>query len=458
MKKTVVLFTTLFILIVNTFGHPTGQYTQQDLSLLRHWNIDINGQQVIGNFLMSKNDVVFIEGINGKIWNVNLAALSGDDRNYVDEKIAGIQSLNYTNRNVYTPQFPGTYNYFWLCMLGLGAIGFYALAYYTQKIKAAVSWRLAFSGLTTACMVLFVISCKKTVVPTPSGNGGSGIPKTSTGFIDSAFTPYKPAIATGWDTTYFYVASNGIPNHNMMVGITSWQQQVPVIQNYTGTNRWSIPLQPVYATTPLSTRTNLMRGAVAIAANGIPIFNALNNRGEDAFMIGELDQWGGHCGKGDDYHYHAAPLSLSSTSGLKPIAFALDGFAVYGAKEPDGSNMQALDTCHGHIYNNGVYHYHGTTTYPYVVGAMKGKVTIDPASTAPENQILPQAFTSPIRPPLTPLRGAVITGFTAPAANTYNLTYQIGSRLGHVNYTWDNARHYHFEFIDTAGVTTIANY
>jgi hypothetical protein len=366
--------------------------------------------------------------------------------------------LNFTDRNVYIPQFPGTYNYFWLWALGLGAIGFYALAYYTQKIKAAVSWRLAFSGLTTACMVLFVISCKKTVVPTPSGNGGNGIPKTTTGFIDSAFTPYKPAIATAWDTTYFYVASNGIPNHNMMVGITSWQQQVPVIQNYTGTNRWSIPLQPVYATTPLSTRTNLMRGAVAIAVNGIPIFNALNNRGEDSYMIGELDQWGGHCGKGDDYHYHAAPLSLSSTSGLKPIAFALDGFAVYGAKEPDGSNMQALDTCHGHIYNNGVYHYHGTTTYPYVVGAMKGKVTIDPASTAPENQILPQAFASPIRPALTPLRGAVITGFTAPAANTYNLTYQIGSRFGHVNYTWDNARHYHFEFIDTAGVTTTANY
>jgi len=46
-----------------------------------------------------------------------------------------------------------------------------------------------------------------------------------------------------------------------------------------------------------------MKGAVAIAPNGVPIFNPLNNTGEDAYAIGELDQWGGHCGKADDYHY-----------------------------------------------------------------------------------------------------------------------------------------------------------
>ena len=122
-----------------------------------------------------------------------------------------------------------------------------------------------------------------------------------------------------------------------MIGITSWQQQVPISQPYTDNNSWSIPLQPAYATTPLSTKTNLMKGAVAIAVNGIPIFNALNNRGEDSYLIGELDNWGGHCGRGDDYHYHAAPLHLSTVNGLKPIAFAVDGFPVYGVKEPDGS-------------------------------------------------------------------------------------------------------------------------
>jgi len=53
-------------------------------------------------------------------------------------------------------------------------------------------------------------------------------------------------------------------------------------------------------------------------------------------------------------------------------------FALYGSKEPDGSPMQPLDANHGHFGSNGVYHYHGTTTYPYSIGKMVGKVTLDP--------------------------------------------------------------------------------
>ena len=274
----------------------------------------------------------------------------------------------------------------------------------------------------------------------------------------AGFTAFANSVKVFKSDKYYLVESSGIPAHQMMVGIRSWQQQVPTVQNYSGSNAWSIPIKPVIAANPMSAKNHFLRGAIALAVNGVPIFNALNNRGEDAFAIGELDQWGGHCGKGDDYHYHAAPLNLSTTSGLKPIAFALDGFAVYGNKEPDGANMQALDTCHGHIYANGVYHYHGTTTYPYVVGAMRGKVAIDPATPAPENQILPQAFATPIRPALTPLRGATITNFTAPNANAYNLTYMIGTKSGHVNYNWDNLGNYNFEFIDTSGTTTTASY
>ena len=36
-------------------------------------------------------------------------------------------------------------------------------------------------------------------------------------------------------------------------------------------------------------KDNFMKGAIAIAANGIPIFNPLNNRGEDTEAFGELD-------------------------------------------------------------------------------------------------------------------------------------------------------------------------
>ena len=304
-------------------------------------------------------------------------------------------------------------------------------------------------------LLIMVYACKKSVdniTTTPT------IPKTSTGFIDSAFAPYKPAVSTNWDATYFYVSSNGMPAHNMMVGITSWQQQVPTPQPYTGSNSWSIPLQPVYSDIPLSTKTNLMKGAVAIAVNGIPIFNALNNRGVDSYATGELDNWGGHCGRADDYHYHAAPLHLSATSGLKPIAFALDGFSVYGSQEPDGSPMQALDTCHGHIYNNGVYHYHGTATYPYVIGAMRGKVSLDVNTPAPENQILPQAFASPVRPATSPLNGATITDFFSTGINAYKLTYKIGAQFGYVEYSWDATNKYTYKLTDINGNVTTTVY
>jgi hypothetical protein len=276
--------------------------------------------------------------------------------------------------------------------------------------------------------------------------------------MDSAFAPYKPSITTKWDATYFYIGSNGLPSHNMMIGITNWQQQVPISQPYTDNNSWSIPLQPAYATTPLSTKTNLMKGAVAVAVNGIPIFNALNNRGEDSYLIGELDNWGGHCGRGDDYHYHAAPLHLSTTSGLKPIAFALDGFPVYGSKEPDGSVMSTLDSCHGHVGTNNIYHYHGTTNYPYVVGAMKGKVNLDPTTTAPENQILPQAFTKAVRPATNPLKGASITDFATVGTNGYQLTYKIGAKTGYIKYSWDLNNKYTYILTDTGGIATTTSY
>ena len=276
--------------------------------------------------------------------------------------------------------------------------------------------------------------------------------------LELAFEPYQPTVTTSSDENYFYVSSRGIANHPMMIGITSWQQQVPIPQNYSGSNAWPIPLRPVLAETPMSTRNNFMRGAIAIAVNGIPIFNALNNRGEDAYLIGELDNWGGHCGKGDDYHYHTAPLHLSAISLLKPIAFALDGFAVYGEKEPDGSAVLPLDECHGHFAANGLYHYHGTKNYPYRIAAMRGKVNTDNKTPAPENQILPQAFTAPVRPPLKPLRGAVITNCVATANNAFSITYKIAGKNGSVNYYWDEKNSYYFTFIDTDGNQTTASY
>ncbi len=438
--------TLLFLLIsISIFAHEGGHFGQHDV--LRIWHLT-NGSIIRGNYSSATSDGLILEQFQGVKVRVPIANLSPQDQKFAAVKMKrGSQINGYIDVEKPISYLP----YFYLL-----ALAFFALLL-IEKLRVRLVFRkLAYS---TFMLAFIALACKTAteVTPVTPSTPVTTIPKTTVSFLDSAFAPYKPALSTASDATYFYVNSTGIPAHNMMVGITAWQQQVPIPQPYTGTNHWSIPLQPVYATTPLSTTNNFMKGAVALAVNGVPIFNALNNRGEDSFAIGELDQWGGHCGRGDDYHYHAAPLHLSAISGLKAIAFALDGFAVLGAKEPDGTAMLTLDTNHGHEWK-GNYHYHGTTNYPYVIGAMRGKVSLDPATPAPENQILPQAFSSSVRPALTPLTGATITDFSAPTSSSYNLTYKIGTKTGSVNYSWNSSGLFTFNFTDVNGTQTTSTY
>lgn len=252
--------------------------------------------------------------------------------------------------------------------------------------------------------------------------------------------------------SWWLVESNGLPAHNMMVGIRSWQQQVPTPQPYSGSNAWKIPAAPVIAATPVSARTALYRGAIALAVNGVPIFNALNNRGDDAFLAGELDDWGGHAGRADDYHYHVAPLHLQKTVGRgRPIAFALDGYPIYGETEPDGSSVRTLDEYNGHTMPDGSYHYHGTATYPYINGGLRGRVSVV------GDQIDPQPVTRPFREATSPLQGATIVSFTAGAGQSYRLGYAIGTSSGEVAYTVTSDR-VNFTFTDQNGVVTTETY
>ncbi|MFN8491547.1 MAG: YHYH protein [Caldilineaceae bacterium] len=266
------------------------------------------------------------------------------------------------------------------------------------------------------------------------------------------FAAFANAIKLYQDEQYLYVESNGLPAHPMMVGIRSWQQQVPLPQPYIGNNAWKIPRHPVLAEHPISARHALYRGAIALAVNGVPIFNALNNRGDDAYLFGELDEWGGHAGRADDYHYHVAPLHLTEIVGIdKPIAYALDGFPIYGLTETDGSAVTDLDELNGHFAQDGSYHYHATKTFPYINGGLRGVVAVR------DDQIDPQPRTIPVRPSLQPLRGAVVTDFHALGNNAYTLAYQIKGLKSYVNYHIDGSR-YTFEFSDATGQKRVETY
>ena len=225
----------------------------------------------------------------------------------------------------------------------------------------------------------------------PTGNGA---------LMAASFAPFKPKVRFYWDGTTFYEESDNLPDGmpNRMAGITSWQQQIPLpvayfanTPNPEGTttslgfgqpNYWRLPLVPTPAATPTliftpgSTTNNFQRGAIALASNGVAIFNPANNTGRVSYEIGELDYYGGHCGLADDYHYHIIPMHLSSRFGGplsddKAVAWALDGYPIYGYVEPDGTTRQALDTNGGHNHGGWGYHYHAVgnntvdATHPY---------------------------------------------------------------------------------------------
>jgi len=315
-------------------------------------------------------------------------------------------------------------------------------------------------GLGLGAILLAACTSARSASSSPSvaaGEPGTTIAGTTTADTIAALTTlpgfdrFATTVHTFVQGDHWLVESNGMPAHGMMVGIISWQQQVPVPQPYTGANAWRFPAAPVLAETPISARTGLFRGAIAIAVDGVPIFNALNNRGDDAYLAGELDQWGGHSGRADDYHYHVAPLHLEVQVGAgNPIAYALDGFAIYGSTEPDGTPLAALDEYNGHVGSDGVYHYHGTATYPYINGGLRGVVTAG-------DQVEPQPTTRPFRPAGEPLQGATITAFESPAPDTYLLQYSLPAGSGSVRYTVSDTT-IDFTFTDPSGVVTKETY
>ena len=278
---------------------------------------------------------------------------------------------------------------------------------------------------------------------------GSGSPVQARPFL-----AFAPAVRVHWDDHLLYVESNGLPNHGMMVGITAWQQQVPLPQNYTGNNAWHFPLHPVPAAHPQTIQGHFLRGAIAIAADGVPIFNPQNNRGEISLEIGELDQWGGHAGRADDYHYHITPLHLQAQVGPgQPVAYALDGYPIFGLTEPDGALAGNLDASHGHTTPALGYHYHASEKYPYVFASFHGEVV------ERDGQVDPQPNARPIRPSTTPLPGARITGFTAaPDQRSFMLRYTVNNRPASVSYSTTGDGRWHFQFVAATGASQEETY
>jgi hypothetical protein len=353
-----------------------------DHSAMRQWTLSSGNTQFQGTFVSADNGNVTIHLRNGRVITLKADCLSRLDRQLVEATQAAVLNLNQP--------------------IGLIA-------------KQS-------NGLQTA-------DTQK------HSDNAPAIAKPFQPFVDSK------SIKTGWDDDYFFVESNGMPDHEMMVGITAWQQQIPIPQNYTGDNAWRIPLKPVPTKNPLSAKKNFFRGAIALAVNGVPIFNPIKNDGRtDTKLAGELDKFGGHCGRADDYHYHLPPVHLEKFVGKgKPIAFALDGYPILGFQTKDEAAKSKLDWLNGHKDDQGNYHYHSTKSYPYLNGGFYGKVV------QRGGQVDPQPRGQGVRPAARPLRGAKITGFSkSDDGKSVSVEYTVRNEKRSASYTTKDFKTYVF--------------
>ena len=257
---------------------------------------------------------------------------------------------------------------------------------------------------------------------------------------------FKSTTSIMCDSKWMYVSSLEVPNDEMMVGITGWNQQVPLpfVMSDVLSTMWKIPLKPLYTKTTTAT-TGV--GATALMVNGVPLFNATkpaqgNNQSvyqpsADPLLTGELDHCDGHSGRGDDYHYHAYPTCLvkqlvtqtkSANAKNNQLGWSLDGFPIYGLTEKTGAPVSKLDSCKGHDIKNGIgYHYHFTTQAPYSPMCFHGVL---PTENNPEHQ--PAAAAS--RPAGGPAK-VLITAMDFNLTGKSTLTYTYNNVVGSVTYT-----------------------
>lgn len=265
---------------------------------------------------------------------------------------------------------------------------------------------------------------------------------TSSGFNES--------VDVYCDDNYAYISSETYPDHDLMNGIIGTNEQIPVpATNYAA---------PIKLSPQLASNLTTIDAAVGVAINGVPIYD-YSAQGEldiynynvnsDTVALGQLDNCGGHAGRGDDYHYHAAPNcmidSMLNAADDAIIGWGYDGYPLYGNNNPDGSTITEgeLDVCNGQTDDDFGYRYHTSTTAPYIIQCLVGEV---------DTEILPRVAplsgdSTGARSNLTPPQGGVENlSHTLAENGTRTMTYTYNSNEYYVTYTPSTTESYCYEF------------
>lgn len=229
--------------------------------------------------------------------------------------------------------------------------------------------------------ILGFMACTKDEVPTDTTT-----PTSSATTSLETFKKIYGATDVYIEGNFAIIKTNGLPDHKSpYYKDTQWS--TTQYEAYNGTNTkfkinpnriasqnfvFKIPINPTKAAT--SSATPL--GAIGVSLNGVPFYNQYAAPNTPLTTeIDSFDQFEGHPQLTGQYHYHLEPTYLTSKKGKDALlGFLLDGFPVYGPLEKGKTVVNAdLDSYHGHThatteYPNGIYHYHITSTDPYING------------------------------------------------------------------------------------------
>ena len=233
-------------------------------------------------------------------------------------------------------------------------------------------------------LLSFLLACQKNEdtqnVPKPASSVDISVLKDKF----HGTTAFNSTVSTSIEGIFLVIKTNGIPDHKspyfgnsdsrfeVFNGINPKFMLNPnsiKTQNFT----FKIPLNPAEATSKRATPL----GPIGVSLNGVPFYNQFAGPSQPLTNeINSFDQYAGHPQMQGQYHYHIEPLYLTKNKGSDAfLGLLLDGFPVYGPKE-NGTLVKEsdLDAYHGHTaktteFPNGIYHYHITSTDPYLNGS-----------------------------------------------------------------------------------------
>ena len=233
--------------------------------------------------------------------------------------------------------------------------------------------------------VALVFACSSPA--TPSATSTSSSTSTTTAASSAAkpamYSRFQSAVTITMDGTTVVLKSNTVPDHKSPYwGTGNALYEAPhsgMIPNPNLIVSQALTLRVPSSPAIAAAASDTPLGPIGMAVNGVPLFNQYAaGRSPLNGEIISFDRYNGHPQQSGQYHYHMEPFWLTSANGASSlIGVLLDGFPVYGPKDPDGSTPSNLDSCNGHTHATadvpaGIYHYHATTAVPYLSGCYKG--------------------------------------------------------------------------------------